>query len=128
MSQRRGWEDTECRQIFRLCVLQISVLNPAVHGELQPPTMDAHRGHELVARLGAPASCRHVAVRVRKLAGKDAGAPSSGSWRGLGVICQSEQSQTGDLGHRGWSQEASPEEGLAQSYRSVCDATHYVYK
>ena len=35
MSQRRDWEDIECRQIFRLCVLQISVLNPAVHGK--PP-------------------------------------------------------------------------------------------
>jgi len=35
MSQRRDWEDTECRQIFRLCVLQISVLNPAVHGKFR---------------------------------------------------------------------------------------------
>ena len=32
-SQRRDWEDTECRRIFRLCVLAISVPNPAVQGE-----------------------------------------------------------------------------------------------
>ena len=82
--QRRDWEDLgghKFPQNFRLCVLQISVLNPPVNGEsfdLQQWTRIGAMNRSQDWERRHP--WRRAVVPVRKLAGKDAGAPSSGSW------------------------------------------------
>jgi hypothetical protein len=56
------------------CVRFIAALETGVHGELRPPTADAHRDHEPV---GAAASLPAYEARMSK-AGEDAGAPVHG--------------------------------------------------
>jgi len=91
--EHRDWEDTEPEDLPALCVLPISALR---HGSAShtPRFMAAMRVQSWRSRLPTNRNwerrhpCRRVAVWVRKLAGKHAGAPSlaTDSWPRCAIL------------------------------------------